>query len=55
MYGDRWHVEGFFSAFERCCSETVRATKKDNMFHEVWIRSVLFDRMREQARAIAGN
>ncbi len=54
-YGDRWHVEGFFSAFKRYCGETVRATKKENMFHETWVRLVLFDQLRVQARAIAGN
>jgi len=38
-YGDRWPLsEGLFSADKRIFGETVRATKKRNMYHEVKLK-----------------
>ena len=52
QYGDRWHVEGFFSAQKRKFGEIVRATKKENILHEAAMKFVLLDRLRKRATAL---
>jgi hypothetical protein len=37
-YGKRWAAEGAFSLVKRMTGESVSATKKENMFHEVGLK-----------------
>src|SRR3989344_2166991 len=50
-YGNRWLcTEVIFSAVKRMEGEYVRATKKENMFHEAKMKFWVYNRVREAAR-----
>ena len=44
-YGQRWQVEAVFSAFKRMFGEHVMAHKRENMFHEIYLKVALYNRM----------
>lgn len=47
-YGMRWKsTEGIFSAKKRIFGETVRATKKRNMYHEVRLKYWFYNKLQE--------
>jgi len=41
-YGKRWYAEGMFSGVKRKCGEYVRATKTENMLHEVKLKFLFY-------------
>lgn len=41
-YGQRWAVEGYFSAVKRCFGETIKATKTENMKKEAQRKFTLY-------------
>ena len=44
-YGDRWIVEGVFSAFKRMFGEHVTSHKRENMIHELKMKVCLYNKM----------
>jgi len=44
-YGDRWIVEGVFSAFKRMFGEHVISHKRKNMIHELKMKVCLYNKM----------
>ena len=44
-YGDRWIVEGVFSAFKRMFGEHVTSHKRENMVHELKMKVCLYNKM----------
>ena len=44
-YGERWIVEGVFSAFKRMFGEHVTSHKRENMIHELKMKVCLYNKM----------